>query len=66
MPKGKSWNIKEEKQLRDLVESKTSIKVVAERMKKTPDAIIKKCERLGLEVVYENPRIPTTTSLKIP
>jgi hypothetical protein len=33
MPKGKSWSIEEEKQLRDLVESKTSIEVIAERMK---------------------------------
>jgi hypothetical protein len=66
MPKEKSWSIEEEKQFRDLVESKTSIKVIAERVKKTPDAVIKKCERLGLEVVDENPRIPTTTSLKIP
>jgi hypothetical protein len=66
MPKGKLWNIEEEKQFRDLVESKTSIRAIAERMKKTPDAVIKKCEHLGLEVVDENPRISTTTSLKIP
>ncbi len=66
MVKGKPWLLEEEKQLRELVKSKVSVGVIAKSMKRSSDAIVKKCERLGLEVVDANPRISTTTSLKIP
>lgn len=39
--------------------------MIAEKLKKTSDAIIKKCNRLGLEVVGVK-AYTTTTSIKIP
>jgi len=48
MTKGKPWNIEEEIQLKKLIESKKSTKVVAQILNRTPTAIVLKCQRLGI------------------
>ena len=67
--KGKPWTKAEVKKLTELVKAKQSLEVIAAQFPEyTPDAVRKKCERLGLEVVVQSTRIiPSTTSkLKIP
>jgi hypothetical protein len=68
MTKGKPWGFQEEKRLRKLVEAKDPVHIIAEKMGKSRDAVVKKCKRLGLEVVgAEKFHQPTTTSrLKLP
>lgn len=63
--RGKPWSIEEEKQLRDLTEAKTPFSVIAEKLGKSPDAVNKKCLRLGLEVV-DAKGYRTTTSILVP
>lgn len=63
--KGKPWTKDQEKELRELVESKISLDVIAGKMKKSRDAVIKKCQRLGLEVVGAR-GYRTTTSISLP
>lgn len=60
--KGKPWPPEKEKQLRELVAAKTPLKVLAAQMGLSEDAIQKKCDRLGLEVVGDAKFSPTTTS----
>lgn len=48
MTKGTPWNIEEEIQLKKLIESKKSVNVVAQIMNRTPNAVMLKCQRLGL------------------
>jgi len=60
--RGKPWTLEEEKELRNMIAQGTSMEVIAEKMRRSPDAVVKKCERLGLEVVVGSPRVPTTTS----
>ncbi len=48
MTKGIPWQAEEEAQLKKLIEAKTSIDVIAQTLKRTPTAIILKCQRLGL------------------
>jgi DNA repair ATPase RecN len=48
MTKGLPWNIQEEIQLKNLIESNKSVKVVAQILNRTPTAIMLKCQRLGL------------------
>ncbi len=64
--KGKPWSAEREKQLRELVEAKISLKVIAEKFGLSSDAVLKKCERLGLEVVVDGKAVTTTTSIVIP
>jgi hypothetical protein len=64
--KGKPWTVGEEKELRKLVESGVSVGIIAAKLTKTPGAIVKKWERLGLEVVVATRQAPTTTSLVLP
>jgi hypothetical protein len=47
------------------VESKNSLEDIASELNKTPDAILKKCLHLGLEVVGSR-SLKTTTSIPIP
>jgi hypothetical protein len=47
--KGIPWTPQEEAQLKALVEGKTSIATIAKTLKRTPTAILVKCERMGLE-----------------
>ena len=49
--KGKPWSSEEEQQLRDLINAKTSVDVIAVKLGRQPDAIVMKCKRLKLEVV---------------
>lgn len=65
MPKGTPWTIDEEKRLRALVDSKVPVDVIAEQMKKTYAAVLKKCERLGLEV-DDTKHLRTSTSIPMP
>jgi hypothetical protein len=64
--KGKPWTRKQEKELRRLVGAKEALLVIAVKLDKSPEAIRKKIERLGLEVVDHKKNSRTTTSLKIP
>jgi hypothetical protein len=51
--------------LRKLVQDRDPLDVIAAKLRKSPEAVRKKIERLGLEVV--DPKgLRTTTSLKIP
>ena len=56
----------EEKQLKALVDSKVPIDVIAVQMKKTYAAVLKKCERLGLEVDDTKRPFQTSTSIPMP
>ena len=47
---GKPWSVEEEKQLKEFVEAKNSVSVIAKKLGKTGDAVVQKCYRLGLEV----------------
>jgi hypothetical protein len=63
--KGKPWTQEQEKQLKELVDAKAPLKTIAAKLDLTPDAVQKKCDRLGLEVVGgKAPR--TTTSISMP
>ena len=65
--KGKPWTNEEEKELRRLVKSRVSVSLIAQTMGKTVDAVIKKCSRLGLEVVDgEKFSNPTTSRVELP
>jgi hypothetical protein len=64
--KGKPWTRKQEKELRRLVRVKEALLVIAVKLDKSPEAIRKKIERLGLEVVDHKKNSRTTTSLEIP
>jgi hypothetical protein len=48
MTKGKPWTIEEETQLKALVEAKTPIGIITEKLGRKPGAILVKCKRLGL------------------
>jgi len=49
MPKGKPWTVEEEKQLRELLGASKSLKVVANTLGKTENAIRQKMIKLGLK-----------------
>jgi ribosomal protein L10 len=65
MTKGKPWPAEQEKQLREFVEAKVHIKAIADQLGLSQDAVQKKCDRLGLEVVGGK-ALTTTTSISIP
>jgi hypothetical protein len=65
MPKGKPWTAEQEKHLRKLMAAKDPLDVIASKLKKSPEAVRKKIERLGLEVV-DLGGLRTTTSLVLP
>ena len=67
--KGKPWSVEDEKKLKDWVTSGVSVEALVFSFdgQYTKDAIYKKMERLGLEVVDEEKKnISTTTSLELP
>jgi hypothetical protein len=63
--KGKPWPFEKEKELRHLVEDRLPLGVIAAKLGATPDAVLKKCNRLGLEVVGGK-GLRTTTSISLP
>ena len=68
MVKGKPWSVEDEKKLKDWVTSGVSVDALVFSFdgQYTKDAIYKKMERLGLEVVDEEKKnISTTTSLEL-
>jgi hypothetical protein len=67
--KGKPWSVEDEKKLIDWVTSGVSVEALVFSFdgQYTKDAIYKKMDRLGLEVVDEEKKnISTTTSLELP
>lgn len=63
--KGKPWSAEQEGRLRKLVQDRDPLDAIAAKLTKSPEAVRKKIERLGLEVV--DPKgLRTTTSLRIP
>jgi DNA repair ATPase RecN len=48
MTKGTPWTVEEEIELKKLIDSKLSLQVIASTLKRTPSAILLKCQRLGL------------------
>jgi hypothetical protein len=65
--KGKPWTINQEKKLRQLVEARNSVDVIARELKMSKGAVRKKLGRLGLQVVVvqKSTDSRTTTSNKI-
>jgi hypothetical protein len=50
MPKGKSWTVEEEKQLRKLREEDKALEEIAEALNRSPEAVAMKLKRVGLSV----------------
>ena len=49
MTKGKQWTPQQETELKQLVETNTSLDEIATKLQKTPAAIIIKCQRLNIK-----------------
>lgn len=64
MTKGLPWTPQEETQLKKLVDAKTPIDVIATTLRKTPVAILVKCQRLGILAVAAN--YETSSALPLP
>ncbi len=62
MTKGKPWSVEEETELKRLVEARTPVGVMAEKLGRKPDALLIKCKRLGL-ADYRN---TINTSIPLP
>jgi IS30 family transposase len=62
--KGKPWTIEEEKMLRQMVEHKKSVRVIARTLGKTRDGVRMKIGRLELEEVVQ-PKSERTTSTRL-
>jgi len=63
--KGKPWTVEQEKQLRELVDSRDSLEVIASKIGKSRAAIKMKMRRLGLEVVVQKPTDSRTTTSNV-
>ena len=63
--KGKPWTVEQEKQLREFVDSRESLEVIASKIGKSRAAIKMKMQRLGLEVVVRKPTDSRTTTSKL-
>jgi hypothetical protein len=50
MTRGKQWTAQQEAELKTLVESNANVETIVATFGKTPDAIIIKCQRLGLKL----------------
>ncbi len=64
MTKGLPWTPEEEAQLKQLVETKTPIDVMARTLKRTSLAIMVKCQRLG--ILAAAPNYETASVLPLP
>lgn len=65
MTKGKPWSLELEKQLKDLLESKTSLATISKHLGKPEEAVRQKIRRLGLEVVEQTIFLCSTTSSEL-
>jgi len=63
--KGKPWSPEQEFLLKELVEAKKPLRDIADQFGLSQDAVQKKCDRLGLEVVGGK-ALTTTTSIVMP
>jgi len=63
--KGKPWTVELEKRLRELVDSRDSLEVIASKIGKSRAAIKMKMRRLGLEVVVQKPTDSRTTTSNV-
>jgi len=68
MPKGKPWTAHEETQLLQLVKARQPSNIIATKLGRTQQAIMKKIERLGLKevVVSVHAGRTTTSELQLP
>jgi len=69
MPKGKPWTAHEETQLLQLVKARQPSNIIANKLGRTQQAIMKKIERLGLKkevVVSVHAGRTTTSELQLP
>jgi hypothetical protein len=68
MAKGKPWSSEDEKKLKDWITSGVSVDALVFSFdgQYTKDAIYKKIERLGLEVVEQKKITSTTTAIELP
>jgi len=68
MPKGKPWTAHEESQLLQLVKAHQTSNIIATKLGRTQQAIMKKIERLGLKEVVVNVHAgrTTTSELELP
>ena len=60
--KGTPWTVEEEVQLRNLIKANKSVDEIASTLKRTPQAILVKCQRIGL---VPNGHV-TTSTLPLP
>ncbi|MCW3983734.1 MAG: hypothetical protein NWE96_07030 [Candidatus Bathyarchaeota archaeon] len=54
MTRGLPWTVEEEAQLKKLIEAQTPIDLIAQTLRKTPTAILIKCQRLGILATAAN------------
>ena len=60
--KGKPWSVEEEKKLKQMLESKKHVNVIAEALGKTVDGVKSKMRRLGLKEVDTVKKIMVSSS----
>jgi hypothetical protein len=63
---GNVWTAQEEVELKALVDTNSNVDEIAAKLKKTPKAVITKCQRLGLRLQtegYVNTSIPIPSEL---
>ena len=66
MPKGKPWTAEEEKQLKELIEQKKPLNIIAVTMNKSRQAIKLKMNRLNLKEVGYGIHDPSSSRLDLP
>jgi hypothetical protein len=67
MPKGKSWTVEEERELKQLIETGLNAYDIAVKLGKAPNAVYEKAKRLGLKVIISSQKRKIITSnLKLP
>ena len=52
----KKWTVQEEAELKALIEKNVNVEEIAAKLKKTPRAVIVKCQRLGLQLANQRLR----------
>lgn len=62
MTRGKRWTVQEENELKTLIENNVPLLEIAAKFRKTPDAILIKCQRMGIKL-HADGTIDTSTPL---